>query len=228
MIAKMTTSRAVMTELRNLLDYLETQEIAVHARPVLERAGRVSWPQTATSPPFLLARSAHTPTQYAYWVQHNMFSAMLFDGSLLQISYTVDGGVVSEHRLAWVPAPYEYDPDLVRDEPALELLSGYEELEDAEVQLRTPIRFDYDLNAAAADHPASHMTINGPDCRVACLAAIRVGRFVQFLFANFYPAIWRNHRYLRELPKSAYHRSASFPPTEQMYVAWADIPASIE
>ncbi len=38
------------------------------------------------------------------------------------------------------------------------------------------------------------MTINGPDCRIACVAPLHPYRFIDFVFRHFYPTLRSSHR----------------------------------
>jgi hypothetical protein len=218
----MTTPRSVRSEVENFLDYLLQKDLALYCNPVVQYGGQIVWPLPSDRPEFLLSRGAHTMGEYAHWLTHSMYSALMVDGSLLQISYQVDGGQVTGHRLAWVPPPFDFAPDLVESDLILELLEAYNDDETEEVQLRSPIRFDFDPEAASELHPASHLTINGPSCRVACVGPLRLGRFVEFVFTHFYRDIWDDHEYLRTMPKTPYDRYAPVDPgTSGMHLAWA-------
>jgi hypothetical protein len=101
---------------------------------------------------------------------------------------------VAKHRLAYVPCPYAIELDLLEgDESFAEVMEGFSQVDNRTIAMRSPIRFDFDLDAARSQHPASHMTFNSEHCRMACVAPMHVGRFIDFVFRNFYPEQWRNH-----------------------------------
>lgn len=219
----MTTPRAVRSEIENFLDYLINNDLALYCNPVVEHhGGSVSWPIPRGRPAFLTARGAHTTGEYSHWVTHAMYSALLRDGSLLQVSYKVNGGQITGHRLAWVPPPFDFDPDLLVSEATLDLLEIYLADEGEEIQLRSPIRFDFDPDAATETHPASHFTMNGPSCRVECVGPLRLGRFVEFVFTHFYRDLWDEHDYLRTLPTEPYDKpEPPSAPRKGIHLAWA-------
>lgn len=203
------SSRNLHDEISNLLDYLFEAEIALLLQPVMhdvnfERA-RVSWCPNRRDADFMVDRDrVHSIESYKAWVEAGAFSAMLFDGALLQITFEIVGGAVVSHRLAYVPCPFDVDPEWLRSEAALDLVDAYAEEGANRVELRSAVRFDYDPKAAKEGHPASHMTLNSVHCRIACAAPLRLGHFVDFVFSNFYPDLWEVHPYLQGLTASDY------------------------
>ncbi|WP_030978940.1 DUF2290 domain-containing protein [Streptomyces sp. NRRL S-1824] len=189
----MTTTRTVAEGIRNVLDYLLNADIAAYISPVSEQGTRVSWHATDPGAPFLVGRGDPTLEDYQRWVRSGAYSAILFDGSLLQITYEVEEGEVSGHRLAYVPCPYRLDRDLVRQEPILDVVDLHVAAEPTNMVLHSAIRFDFDPGAAAPGHPAAHLTINSADCRIACAAPMHIGRFTDFIFRHFYPDLWQAH-----------------------------------
>jgi hypothetical protein len=45
--------------------------------------------------------------EYIFALKWSEYSAVLFDGSIIQIEYTVAGGTVCKHRLSYFPCPIE-------------------------------------------------------------------------------------------------------------------------
>ncbi|GAA1732965.1 hypothetical protein GCM10009680_86870 [Streptomyces yatensis] len=103
-------------------------------------------------------------------------------------------GPAAGHRLAYIPTPYRMDPDLVRVEPLLDVVNIYAADTPTSMVLHSAIRFDYDPASAAPGHPASHLTLNSIQCRIACAAPMHVGRFMDFIFRHFYAGLWAAHR----------------------------------
>ncbi|MGY4895051.1 DUF2290 domain-containing protein [Micromonospora aurantiaca (nom. illeg.)] len=189
----MTTTRAVRDEVNNLLDYLLGAEIAVFSNVVSIAGNRVSWHALNPTIPFLVNRGDPSLDDYKHWVGAGAYSALLFDASLLQITYDIEGGDIVGHRLAYVPCPYRLDPMMVKTDPILDIIDLHVDADPTSMVLHSWVRFDFDPGAAGPSHPASHMTINGMDCRIACAAPLHVGRFVDFIFRHFYPEIWNSH-----------------------------------
>jgi hypothetical protein len=79
-------------------------------------------------------------------------------------------------------------------DPVLEVLDLHIQNEPTSMVLHSAVRFDYDPASAFPGHPASHLTINSAQCRIACAAPLHVGRFADFVFRHFYADLWATHR----------------------------------
>jgi len=190
-----TTTRSLRDEVRNVLDYLSDAELTLYTNAVSMSETRVAWHAHQQHAEFLITRQ-HTYEQYLNWVESGSYSAILRDASLLQISYEVRGGKIVAHRLAYVPCPCIISQDaldafLGEGSSISDIVNLNEYARD--VVFRSPIRFDYDTANAKPGHPASHMTINSPECRIACVAPMHVLRFVDFVYRHFYPRLWSAH-----------------------------------
>jgi len=76
---------------------------------------------------------------------NNAYSAILYVGSLLQITYKFEGrNLPAGHRLAYVPFPFDADRSLVRDIPVVDLVDLYVAEGAESVALRSSVRFDCD------------------------------------------------------------------------------------
>jgi hypothetical protein len=187
----LTTSRLIYDQVRNALDYLLAADLVYYANSLSISDSGVSWHASDRSIPFLLSYDHPTIDQYFAWLGSGAFTAILFDASLLQVTYWIENGQVSGHRLAYVPCPYLVDFDLLsQGEPVADVVELYR---STDAQLRSPIRFDYDPSSAKAGHPAAHLTINSAECRIACVAPLHVLRFLDFVFRHFYADLWMAH-----------------------------------
>ncbi len=189
------TARALRDTIVNALDFLLQAELVLYSSTVVLRENTVSW-HGSPDVPFLLNYGPATSEQYLHWLAGGHYSALLPDGSLLQLTYRVESGNISSHRLAYVPCPVIVNEALFRGgEPVGDVVERYLEghLLSA-VALRSPVRFDFDPEVSTDTHPAAHMTINGPACRIACVAPLHPYRFIDFVFRHFYPALRSSHR----------------------------------
>lgn len=173
-MASSVTPRFVADSVRNVIDYLTGAELVLAPNPVAESSSRISWHAADPSVPFLDSRDHTTISQYLAWLNAGNYSCVLFDGSLLQMSYALEKGRVIGHRLAYVPCPWQFDLSLIREGLALDEV--FELCSSEDVLLRSPVRFDYDPAASRLGHPAAHMTLNSSECRIACVApSMRIG-----------------------------------------------------
>lgn len=217
----MTTPRSVRDQIQNVLDYLSDAELATFITGIRMTGSRLTWQSHRPEIPFFSGDMIASVAEYHRWVSGGHYSALLIDGSLLQITYDVRNGEVVGHRLGYVPCPFEIDLDLLDEGHALaDIVDLYSDVND--VALRSPIRFDFDPSSARSGHPASHMTINTADCRIACVAPLHVLRFVDFVYRNFYPELWRAHKdfftagTFRHLSKSSLHPEDG----EGLHLSW--------
>lgn len=182
----MTSSNGVFIHITKLLEYLAISELAIITNGPVMRNSRVSWASSSETP-FLTFRKHATIAQYLEWAKASAYSAVLMDGSLLQLTYDFDDGKVSRHRLAYIPCPFVVDTELLLEIPFIDVIESYADSPDTEVALKSHVRFDFDQKAAKPGHPAAHLTINSPDCRIACAAPIHPHQFADFVFRHFYP-----------------------------------------
>src|SRR5260221_5898991 len=154
-------ARALRDDVQNALDFLFKAELVRYTNPVALGPTRVSWDAFPSAGDFLISRRHTTVEQYLRWVRAGAYSAVLRDASLLQLTYDVIDGVVTGHRLAYVPCPVAIDEDLleqgepIEDVVALHLGEGVPMF-----ILRSPVRFDFDAASPGSAHPSSHFSIN--------------------------------------------------------------------
>lgn len=184
-------SRQVANSIQNVLDYLMAAELLLDSNSVAESTTRVSWHARNPQAGFWDVGQHINSKQYLSWLLAGHYSCILFDGSLLQMTYHMDGDQVVKHRLAYVPCPWDIDRSLL--DTGLSLEEVLELHESSPIAMRSAVRFDLDFEAATASHPASHLTFNSVDCRIACTAPLHPLRFSTFVFKNFYSVHWRQH-----------------------------------
>jgi hypothetical protein len=160
-----------------------------------EDSGRISWARKSEDA--MITDFDHiTVDNYLQWADQDDYSALLPDGSMLQLTYTLSGSTIVGHRLCYVPSPITSLGEwAAKPEKETWLGSDYavivsDRLADSHehAALRSVVRFDYDPANAAKGHPASHLTINSVDCRIPCIAPLTPGEFISFIFEHFYPA----------------------------------------
>lgn len=179
-------------EIDACLSRLMANEIVLYHNVHSVKSEEVRWRSDVSSEgPFLLsAKETPTHRDFQYWYENNMFSAVLTDGSLLQLSYKFKDGSLEKHRLAYVPFPYRTHPDVFRYFDLPDAMAISESTESCDLLLRGCLRFDYDLVAGSVDHPVSHLTLWDPGCRIACASAMTPGRFLRFIAENLYSWGW--------------------------------------
>jgi len=201
----MTTPKSLATQLRNLLSLLLEADVAILINPIVEQhigsELRITWRSPTFGSAAISKASFATVDEYSSLVSAQMYSAVLFDGSLLQISYDFAGHEIVGHRLCYYPCPFDIEERLLREEPLSDVIELYRESNKSLLNLRSPCRFDFDEKNASAMHPSVHLHIIKAQCRWPISHPISIGEFVDFVFRHFYPQIWLIHPFLRKWPR---------------------------
>lgn len=130
---------------------------------------------------------------YLALLERQEFSYLMRDGAIVQIAYTLKNNSIERHRLAYYPCPFEITAAALRryEGGILDyIVENFMSDVETNVVLRSPIRFDYAPEAAQGFHPASHITINDPGCRIPARAPLTFDTFIKFLLENFYVDAW--------------------------------------
>ena len=200
------TPRRVFFELDNFLTLLLRSEVAILTTKVILQHGspgiqRITWAKNKVAPGELFRNTSPTVLEYREWIDKQGYSAVLFDGSILQISYDFENSELAGHRLLYFPCPFDFDQELLEVFALVDVIDFYRDHETANVRLRSPLRFDYQPDTNLESHPNSHMTFQWSHTRVPVMAPISPGHFIHFVFKNFYPTMWEVHDFLQEWPK---------------------------
>jgi hypothetical protein len=130
------------------------------------------------------------------------YSYLMNDGGVIQIAYIFDRDQIEGHRLVYFPCPFlisRRDLSPYGDAGILDLINDQLMTEIEEnLLLKSPIRFDYAPGAAADYHPALHITLNDPSCRIPARAPLNFDTFMKFILENFYFDVWQSRAVIRE------------------------------
>jgi hypothetical protein len=210
-------------QVANFVEYLSDRDLILSSTSVMlsNDSTRIGWYVRPLSGAFLLTRDHHSIENWAHWVESGAYTAMLFDGSLLQVSFDLDGEEIVGHRLAYVPCPFNDSAEVLQELPLDGVIEYYKG--DAEaLQLKTAIRFDYAPGDAAEGHPATHLTINNADTRIACAGPLSFERFINFIFLNFYPDLTDVISYFASLPRPGkFARTIKSDEADEIHLNWA-------
>lgn len=129
--------------------------------------------------------------QYRKIINNQSYLCVLFDGSFIRVSYTIQRGQIIGHNLLWWPAPYKYSNVSLDDVSPDQMLSDF--LEDDKwyenIEMRSPIRIDYDPRKGVVSpmHPPVHLHIEHKECRMFIEKPMCFNSFIKLIFKNFYP-----------------------------------------
>ena len=157
------------------------------------------WVRSQDAP--LMVENPSTIDCYLSLIENRNYSYLMNDGGVIQIGFKYRGRRVEEHRLLYHPCPFLVTEEEVDEfgRGPIDFINGrfMDDVKD-NVLLRSPIRFDYSPDAATESHPASHLTLDGLDCRIPVRSPLQFGTFIEFVLRNFYLDAWR-HRVVDRL-----------------------------
>jgi hypothetical protein len=160
---------------------------------------------------------------YVNLVTSREYSYLMHDGGVIQVAYTFDRDRIERHRLVYYPCPFQITRrDTSFDGGLLDLISEqFLPSIEENLLLRSPIRFDYAPEAAADYHPASHLTVNDPSCRIPARAPLHFDTFIRFILENFYFDALQEEAIARELTFKNEDECLSQHDRRRVYLQWA-------
>ena len=200
----MMTPNDTLDELTNLIDLLIRSELSLFANQAVVRRFRNSGVRRITCVSGRFPNAAvrenddETVAEYRRRLRFSDYAVVLFDGSIMQVSYDFQDGSLIEHRLVYFPCPFPIPRDLIEQLPLSELIDHYADRGVDDIRLRSPLRFDFKMDEHAPAHPSSHFTFQWSYCRIPVKSPLSLGHFIKFVFKNFYPESWSRHQFIRE------------------------------
>jgi hypothetical protein len=217
----MSTANAIGRAVREILNGLVEKDLVLLPNPTLVDGELVTWRSPTPLTRFVDFADYPTIRTYRRWGEAGEYSALLPDGALLQIRYTVADGAIASHRLAYIPCPYRIDRDMLLTDSLSDVLELHASDPHDTITMQSAIRFDFDPASAAEGHPAAHLTLNVASCRIACEAAMSPAAFVKFVYRNFYQNEWVRHsEFFGKLPEGAASSTVTENERLQPHIAW--------
>ena len=217
----------VFHELKNLLSLLLRNDLALASNDVIDIRGAegyrtITWANNSNVSGHLFRFEYPTVSEYQEWVDSQGYSAILCDGSIIQISYNFRFSELVGHRLLYFPCPFKLDISLLDTLTLSQIIDLYCDEGTDVVRLMTPVRFDYDPESHAENHPASHMTFQNSHVRIGVRSPLSLGHFIQFVFENFYPSLWSEHEFLNQWPRDELDATITPIETGFLHFSWRE------
>lgn len=178
--------------IQNTLDLLTENGLTIfHNYPVYqERSGEIN----ITWPNHVPGRHNCEPSfgkiaQYRGIVKTGAYTCLLFDGAMVRAAYSFEDDLLVSHSLLWWPSPFLIEASDLELGGVLDIFDLYADSNGwhEQIQMRSPVRFDFDVKNAADEHPASHLHMQSGKCRLFVDSLVCFNRFIKFVFRNFYP-----------------------------------------
>jgi hypothetical protein len=214
--------------IQNTLNLLSENNLTIfHNQPVIKEYQNVT---SITWPNHVPGRHNCAPvfgkiSQYRTILETGAFTCLLFDGALVRIAYSFKFGSLADYSLLWWPSPFKIDSGDLELGGILDIFDLYASSNDwhENIQMRTPVRFDFDSNNATIKHPASHLHFQESNCRLYVDRPVCFNRFIKFIFLNFYPNTYSNFSFWEDLEDvSLTAKAFDLPVRNYPYVGWED------
>ena len=162
--------------------------------------------------------------QYREIVKSGAFTCLLFEGSMVRAAFSFEDEFLVSHSLLWWPSPFLIDSSDLEVGPVLDIFDLYAASEDwhEQIQMRTPVRFDFDVKISSNDHPTSHLHMQSGKCRLFVNSPVCFNRFIKFIFRNFYPDKYKQFSFWGDLENIRLHYSTedNQVSSKYEYFAW--------
>ncbi|MFB7158500.1 DUF2290 domain-containing protein [Lysinibacillus sp. NPDC056232] len=130
--------------------------------------------------------------QYMEILESGAYHAILFDYSIIRVSFSFRGDNLIFQNLLWWPCPVKVEFEDEEYDSFAEIVELF--LADSEnYRMRSPIRIDLDTTNDNPEHPKAHMHTQHPESRINTEEPICFNTFIKFIFNNFYPEITLDH-----------------------------------
>jgi hypothetical protein len=188
--------------------------------PVMRRLGRDTEIVVGNTLPLVgeTIPAESSASHYLACVQQDRLSWLLFDGSLVQISYRLRGDAMRAHRYCFIPAPFDLDLRADTGGQVGDWIEGMNVADPLNLPRRSILRFEYDQDAQAENHAAAHLHLNTPHCRIPMRGPISVNEFIAFLIRFFY-----SHHFAQDVTGEAkfeYAPSITEAEERSFHLAW--------
>jgi hypothetical protein len=157
--------------------------------PFARRAGRELAIEVGNTQPLDAAEAylENSITHYLESMRQDRLSWLLFDGSIVQVSYRLSRDVITYHRYCYIPAPFEIDLRSSSGADLVEWIESASSSDPLNIPRRSSMRFEYDHSAHTDQHAAAHLHLNSPDCRIPMRGPLSVREFISFVAKFLYP-----------------------------------------
>ena len=217
------TPNQLRSDIQNAMDLLSNKGVSLISQPInIERndnIARITWKQTSITN----AKPYHFGTidQYISIIKDSSFTCVLLDASLLRLSYTFERNELIAHNLWYYPCPFDIPLAELLVDPLLDVVETYLDGGTDKWRMKGPMRFDFDLKKAdSLFHPASHVHFQHEFSRIPVRMPLSPGRFLKFIFWNFYQNLLSRYSFLIEWPEDSYNQTIHPDQEKLIHFSW--------
>lgn len=128
--------------------------------------------------------------QYVSIYETGAYHCIIFDGSIIRVHFKFHKNILLQENLLYWPAPIKIDDDEVDEYGIRQALDAHLSLinsaKGSHINMRSPLRFDFDSSNNTELHPVVHVHLQHNECRLSAKKPICFNTFIKFVFLNFY------------------------------------------
>lgn len=190
-----------ITQIKNTLDILQQLNIfyfniqPTYTNNIKENTQNISW-GNHISGRSVSSKAFTNVNQYLNILSSNSYHGLMYDYSIIRCSFTFNNDKLISQNLLWWPCPVKIDNEFVEEFGLIDSIKMM--LEDSNIstyiQMRSPVRFDFDYKNDSSIHPKAHVHLQHYNCRINTNKPICFNRFIKFILDNFYPDLVVDYR----------------------------------
>lgn len=183
----------ILNQINNSLELLVELRLAVFFNPIhsvydkTNNISKLTW-NNHVSGRETSANAFTSVKQYLSILKSGAFHALLQDYSIIRVSFKFEGPKLISQNLLWWPCPVRFENDEHDEYTPAEIVELYLS-EFANLQMRSPIRIDFDSENDKEDHPKAHLHTQHYESRMNTVRPICFNEFLKFIFNHYYPHI---------------------------------------
>ncbi|MFO0864613.1 MAG: DUF2290 domain-containing protein [Gemmataceae bacterium] len=186
----------------------------------------ITWP--AAKATVMRANAFGSLNQYLDWIRDGAFTCLLFDYSIIQVSYEMVGSEIHGHNLLYWPCPFGITEGIEDLSDIVTLIELYLESPGRAAAsfpftARSPMRFDFDPLRAGDGHPVVHLHTQFEDARIHIRGPLTFSHFIRATIRTFYQDKWKENSWLEDIHEQATFRDCDvIDPTRHCWtMSWA-------
>lgn len=181
-------------QIQNTVEMLSRQGIIRYTMPcdvtLDSQTGmaRVSW-KNHIGGRNVSSKAFNNINQYIAILSSRAYLGIMIDYSIIRVAFVFKNEKLVAQNLLWWPCPVRIDEEMEQEFGLLESVKLIlMESDTAQyINMRTPVRIDFDSSNDTTEHPRAHVHMQHYNCRINCREPICFNRFMRFILETHYP-----------------------------------------